>query len=532
MDAFFTLSTSSSAKGTTRYIIICQGNYTGKPYAIVKPNVLGVGSLHSFMPYIILSGPVDNPNVHGIMLEVLATIFSKIGYCPSLYLSTRVPDSYEFVGHRNMVMGRPLPNGSWNGAGGLLQRREIDMTAMGLVITWERYQAFDVSEYLFMDELSAASARPRVEPHVDGFLRPFALTMWMMILLITLAMFVSSCVIRAGYANITEDDNNEEEIHCGIENGGRRRFLAVVVDSVYWTVNPLLSQGASTETFYSSLLGSAFSAGYKKKKKKNLRIYQRVKNVYPSRLSVAPDQAVSRTPRGDSVRLISIVWLLICLILTTIYRSTLKAMLVLPKVSLPFNSLEQLVETGLPVWVSPLSALHVAATDSPQNSTLGKLSRQFIMDNHSTIGKAVEELIDGKHVFAAPRSAIIHILHGTFSEKGRCTNYVMSEGFLEANMLSFIFPKGSPLKAKVDPLITRLRETGILNHAYKRGVVNATECLKPIANRLTNEIRILSLSDFVGVFLLYIGGIASSALAFILENIVGSFERTRRGIIA
>ncbi|XP_069982926.1 uncharacterized protein [Penaeus vannamei] len=209
-------------------------------------------------------------------------------------------------------------------------------------------------------------------------------------------------------------------------------------------------------------------------------------------------------------------------------------MLILPKVSVPFNSLDQLVETGLPVWVPALSALHLAATTSPPDTTLGKLSRQFYTaGDPANIQKAVEELKDGKHVLAAPRSALIHILHRSFSETGRCTSYIMSEGFLEANMLSFIFPKGSPLKAKVDPLIVRLRETGILDRAYRRGVANATECLKPVvAKKPSGEIRILSLVDFGGVFLLYGGGIALSALAFVLEYIIGTFQKTRRGITA
>lgn len=67
-----------------------------------------------------------------------------------------------------------------------------------------------------------------------------------------------------------------------------------------------------------------------------------------------------RTPRGV-VRVLTGVWLLLALILVTVYRSNLKAMLILPKLNLPFDSLEELSNTRIPVWVSLDSILHVAA---------------------------------------------------------------------------------------------------------------------------------------------------------------------------
>lgn len=49
------------------------------------------------------------------------------------------------------------------------------MSGLGLVMTHDRFRAVDVSEYLYLDESSAAYLRPVVGSYVDGFLRPYDL---------------------------------------------------------------------------------------------------------------------------------------------------------------------------------------------------------------------------------------------------------------------------------------------------------------------------------------------------------------------
>ncbi|XP_064119054.1 uncharacterized protein LOC135224071 [Macrobrachium nipponense] len=94
-----------------------------------------------------------------------------------------------------------------------------------------------------------------------------------------------------------------------------------------------------------------------------------------------------------------------------------------------------------------------------------------------------------------------------FSKLGYCSLYVMPEGMMTLINLSLLFRKGSPLKAKFDPVIMRLKETGILQHLYKKAVANATECLKPITiSPGSSSLRPLDLKDFFGVFMIFGGG--------------------------
>ncbi|XP_064098726.1 uncharacterized protein LOC135209919 [Macrobrachium nipponense] len=169
-------------------------------------------------------------------------------------------------------------------------------------------------------------------------------------------------------------------------------------------------------------------------------------------LATLLSQPSTQTPSGGCLRVLSTVWLMMSFILVTVYRSNLKAMLILPKVVLPFDNLEQLAETNLRVWTPVGSVLHGAV------------------------------------------------------ETGRCDTYAISEGYLRTTLACILLPKGSPWKAKLDPIIVRLRESGILDYIYKKGVYNATECLKPVSSLVTPNLRPMDLGDFYGVFMVYAGG--------------------------
>ncbi|MPC50291.1 Glutamate receptor ionotropic, delta-2 [Portunus trituberculatus] len=210
------------------------------------------------------------------------------------------------------------------------------------------------------------------------------------------------------------------------------------------------------------------------------------------------------TPPRGVVRILTGLWLLLALILVTVYRSNLKAMLILPKINLPFDNLDQLTHTEIPVWVSLNSMLHAAAVNGEKNSTMGRFNSLInSVGKPNNVTQAIVDLVAGRQALAAPRSALVQILHSLFTMTGKCSTYLMSESFLKTNIGCLILQKYSPLKDQLDPILRNLREFGILNRMYHRGVVNAEECLKSISAKLDDSWRALSLEDFYGVFLVY-----------------------------
>ncbi|KAK7084090.1 hypothetical protein SK128_025659, partial [Halocaridina rubra] len=62
---------------------------------------------------------------------------------------------------------------------------------------------------------------------------------------------------------------------------------------------------------------------------------------------------------------------------------------------------------------------------------------------------------------------------------GKCMLYLVPQGFYGNTGLSLAFPKNSSLTSKVNVIIRRLKESGILDHLLRKAFINITECLLP-----------------------------------------------------
>lgn len=63
-------------------------------------------------------------------------------------------------------------------------------------------------------------------------------------------------------------------------------------------------------------------------------------------------------PKGNPGRMMAGIWLMTALILTNVYRSNLKAMLIMPRIALPFNSLKELSESNIIMYVTKGNYFH------------------------------------------------------------------------------------------------------------------------------------------------------------------------------
>lgn len=430
----------------------------------------------TWMPHIILKGDPSDPVITGTMTELWKILALHLGFC------------YRFVVPADLAAGIKLPNGTWNGIVELIIKKKADATALAFVATPDRAKDTEIGEYLYIEEHSAAYSRPQLQSDITGFMKPFTSMIWLLVLGSMIIIFMTSFLVRVTYGIILKTTRSVTDIH---ETNYRSRH------------RPNNDGNMEHQDLASSLNEAAIWT-----------------------LASLLSQSIPKNPVGDSVRIISCLWLLISLILATVYRSNLKAMLILPKVTVPFDNLDQLVASNLPVWVLTDSMLHGIIKRSMSNTSLGQLSKQLIgVDAPTNVAWGLRGLIAGKFALCAPRSAIVQILHGTFSETGKCANYMMSEGFLKSTCTSFLYQKGSPWKAKIDPLIIRLRETGILDHIYEKGVHNATECLKPVNFQGKSSLRPMEMEDFFGVFLIYIIGLCIATMTFCMETKLGSRKK-------
>ncbi|XP_047480388.1 uncharacterized protein LOC125032987 isoform X2 [Penaeus chinensis] len=211
---------------------------------------------------------------------------------------------------------------------------------------------------------------------------------------------------------------------------------------------------------------------------------------------------------------------MVALIISTVYRSNLKAMLILPKVNLPFTTVSEFLQTDIPLHIIEGSLADHYTKDAEPNSPIARLRAKAMVN--TDIVDAIRQVYMGELTGISSFLGQTRLLHDSFTKSGYCGVYQSLDGLLGGTSIALGFPKGSPLRPKVDRMIRGLREFGILNHLLFLQVPNATNCriVSRSSSGNLSELRPLELKDFYGVFSLYAGGIVLASMTFAVEAIV------------
>ncbi|XP_037803642.1 uncharacterized protein LOC119598092 [Penaeus monodon] len=201
-------------------------------------------------------------------------------------------------------------------------------------------------------------------------------------------------------------------------------------------------------------------------------------------------------------------------------------MLILPKLRLPFDSMEDLVQTNIPTYVSDGTMLHQAMMEAPPDSLLGRLRAQSV--SYLDIPRAIRELMEGHHASFTGRVVSQSVIHMIFEQTKSCPLYTAKETFWGGTSVAFAYRRGFPLRSKIDKVLRRLTEFGIPEHLYREQIKNVRKCQMDDFTRPSDALRPLDLGDFYGVFSVYAGGIILSLLVFLTENFLGRRARRTR----
>ncbi|XP_064096553.1 glutamate receptor 4-like [Macrobrachium nipponense] len=191
-------------------------------------------------------------------------------------------------------------------------------------------------------------------------------------------------------------------------------------------------------------------------------------------------------------------------ILATVYRSNLVAMLVKPLLNLPFNSLESLAKTDAKIYGYSDTRFMIALANAEEGTTFASVKKNFLFNMSAEVG--ARGYHQRKWGLTSSKTTLKYALHLDFSLKGRCTYYPIKQGIFQTSQVSYAFPKGSILKTRVDPIIRRLRESGIIDYLVNRRIPNATECLSQIDSGLSELKRPLAIQDLSAAFFILLAG--------------------------
>ncbi|KAK8377853.1 hypothetical protein O3P69_014062 [Scylla paramamosain] len=502
-----------------------------------------------------ISGTPGNYQFSGPIVIILEILRDHLGVC------------LDFVVTEEQAYGVSLRNGSWTGMMGMVQRHEVDFSGMFFTMNYDSLKAVEFSESIHTDEMTAMYIRPRVSPNMMGFVMPYTASVSDAGQLVkpeslrqttTLAnaqgMSAQECSRSPLYFSEYSRNFTYEYFWCGekkVRYGSKDSLLqvwlfvmaacVVLIGVIMVTVrrsvgsSDMIPEQSKTRRLPSGAAAPdgdvSISSGEEDKAVLTGADRDWLWSLEKSLLwtwSTLIAHSVPWQPVGGLVRCVTAMWLLAAFILGNVYRSNLKAMLTIPRINIPFDSVDELADSDVPTAILRGSKMHQQIVVAEDNSTLGRLRDQTVYLNFDQLYLAIDQVLKGKMAGMHYRKLFPGILNDHYSRTGECGAYVLSRGFLGPSSLCIIFPKGSPLKKKFDPVIMRLKECGLLAKIMAKGYVNATECLKPLTSMVAPSHRPLQLLDFYGIFAVYVAGATLAAMAFLWEMTRGC-GGTRRG---
>ncbi|XP_076031165.1 glutamate receptor ionotropic, kainate glr-3-like [Oratosquilla oratoria] len=380
---------------------------------------------------------------------------------------------YNFVRPADRLWGIRLANGSFNGMMGMLNRKEVDIALGPFGVSYDRSQLADMSHpFMFIDH-RIMYPRPQVEPDLRGFYRPFSPISWVVtfstLLAVFLCLFAIAIITKLAMSDRLQ--GHPPTFTNILEEGGR---------IIRWTYGILLSQ------------------------------------------------SMSWTPSQGSGTVL--LWIMFSFILSTIYKSNLKAMLILPKITIPFDTVEELVEQdSIEYYILGSTVIHQVLRDAPPGSLYRRAydKKKGILSGSLT--PIAFTLLEEKAAFMTNTLVIKSLMEMAFVKEKDCSQATTREGYLKLFMGVILLPKGSPLVDEVNRVVQAVFEGGLMawweDQALRRGSI----CFNTLATDRKVDLRPLSLEDMYGIFLLYAAGmiLAAIVLAFEVINRKVSGEENR-----
>ncbi|XP_066945382.1 probable glutamate receptor [Macrobrachium rosenbergii] len=351
--------------------------------------------------------------------------------------------------------GREMPNGSFTGMIGMCQRKEVDVAIGPFVMAWDRYQAADYSTTIHFDQYGIILPRPRREVDLSGIAKPLSWEVWMSLGIAICISFLIGLVI----------------------NALRKRYIVT-------------GEYPSAEKIQASWLTKVMLA----------------ENVEP-----LPEAAPGRT--------YILTWMMGGFIIQAAYSGVLISLLVVPKVTVPVDSLQDLLSYGKIPWtIIAGSYLHNTFQKVKEGLYKEVLEDAIILTDYDE-NFLWSWLKRDKVALLTPVISVIKQMSDDYTLTGECNFYLAREGILSAPY-ALAFPKESDLIPHFNKWLNAQKESGIFSHSLLMETKNATACMVRPGKEGGHGLAALSFMDLSGIFFLFGIGIGISFIIFILEILV------------
>ncbi|XP_068216600.1 glutamate receptor ionotropic, delta-2-like [Palaemon carinicauda] len=255
------------------------------------------------------------------------------------------------------------------------------------------------------------------------------------------------------------------------------------------------------------------------------RIFETDQKASLSKVPLWAVQTVSQEsshwlPEKDIGRLLVAIWLLASLVFMSSYSGILTALLTVPIVTVPIDSLSELVsQTDLPWRLQSGSVMYQVFLEAED-----PIRKRAFTHKSGTIPdcwSGREAIANGEYAVICDETTMRKAMSWDFSRSGVCHLYISKEKVYSNGLLSIPFRINSSYIPKANEIIRKLRESGIVNKWLGEQMPNSTQCLRPPKSDKREGIEALDIKAFSGPFLFLIGGNFLALLAFLGERNVG-----------
>nr|XP_040576005.1 ionotropic receptor 21a-like [Lepeophtheirus salmonis] len=314
--------------------------------------------------------------------------------------------TYQIQNDPNGFWGSVGPDGKWSGVTAMAQRGQVDMIISTIIQTYSRHLILDMTPAFWYDYLVPASPIPSVIPQYLAIIYPFSMYLWILVLLsvvIVPAVFILTA--RLEYSIIKNPQKYKE----------MRNWISVA-RSCWFTYVTFIGENENSQKNI-NLLCCYWLCGS---------------------------------------------WFIFCLIITAGYSSKLKSFLTNPIYSKPINTIEDVLESGLPWGMVKYDELEQKMMEKSNDSSIKKIWKNMEFLPFNALPD-VESVFQSKRIVFDYRMGLqASVQSGYSTQDGISFVHVSDEPIFMKSPIAWNFNANNPWKFIFDNHINKCIRAGLV----------------------------------------------------------------------
>ncbi|XP_076327752.1 glutamate receptor ionotropic, kainate glr-3-like [Tachypleus tridentatus] len=409
-------------------------------------------AVEQWFPWVDVHEEKGSLSISGPMAEIFDFLISSL----NLSYSYKTPQDGKKGGGK-------LRNGSYTGMIGMLHRKEADIAVGPFTANFDRFQAAEFTNPIYVDYLSILTGAPHVKNELFSYMMTFEWKVWVAIFTTIILLAVTSAIM--------------EDVIVGKRQSFRRMYVQFLHS--FWR-------------FYRCLW----------------------------------HQSLQQLPEVTSKRLLLITWLLSVVVIMASFGGHIRSSLLVQlkgdhieelKDVLRFPKIQPLLETGS----SAETLLQLGAHPTYKNvwTRIAANPSSRMSFNELLSEDTLDKVEKNTHMIITEVSSLMGALAERYQKKKQCS-FHLSNTFYQKNMvIAMRRDLKQEFKREIKDRIGRFYPFGVIGHKITNRTQGYRNCLWIAESVIVSS---MTAEDFQGVFYLWIGGIGLASVAFIVEVITES----------